>query len=126
MKTFVRCLILCLILRGSEACRESPVITDDNTTSQPTDTCSLKNVRYKNRIQGILTQHCTLCHGNITALKGINFESYEGAKAWFQLDSARILGTVRYEALLNMPPAGKIPACQIQQLELWVREGFAE
>lgn len=127
MKTFIHCLILGLIVLGVLNCQNAPTpIIEEIVPIGAPDSCGVKNVSYNNKIDAIMTKHCKQCHSGNGALKGINLESYQSNKSWFQLDSSRLLGAIRYETGTFMPPKGKIPECEIRQLETWVREGFRE
>jgi Cytochrome C oxidase, cbb3-type, subunit III len=113
------------------ACKNEPSLKpldkEPETPKVVTDTCGgLKNMTYNNKIEAIFKSYCTGCHGDNTSARGYNFEGYFNVKVWMKSDSARILGVIRHEVGYFMPPNGKVPDCQIRQLETWLREGLKE
>ncbi len=126
MKFLFQLVLSCLILRGLIACQHSPIKAMEPIVNEPPDPCGLKNVTHRNKIDSIMTAHCKQCHAGRGALKGINLEDYQSTRAWFLLDSARLMSVIRFETGVYMPPVGKIPECEIRQLETWAREGYRE
>lgn len=103
------------------ACQHAPSALVEPIIQELPDSCALKNVAYKNKIETLFITHCYACHSGRGASKGINLEGYEGLKWWINNDSMRILGVIRKG---EMPPTGKIPNCQILQLETWIQKGM--
>ncbi len=121
MKTVFQLVLFCLILRGVTACQHTPIAALEPTIQELPDTCGVKNVAYKSKIETLFSTHCYTCHSGRGASKGINFEGYGGLKWWLTNDSVRILGVIRKG---EMPPTGKIPDCQILQLQTWIQKGM--
>jgi cytochrome c5 len=121
MKSLLKFVSLSLILRGLLACQHSTMSVIEPTVKEPLDSCGVNNISYKTKIETVFTAHCYGCHSGTGASKGIDLEGYASLKWWMSNDSSRLLGVIRRG---EMPPKGKIPNCQIQQIEAWLRKGM--
>jgi Protein of unknown function (DUF1553)/Protein of unknown function (DUF1549)/Planctomycete cytochrome C len=107
---------------------------DDRKTERTTKPFTAEQVRFfENEVQSILKEHCLKCHGGGPKVKA-NFrvDSREALLRGGDLGPAvsltkpaesRLLQAIRYEEL-EMPPAGKLPAHEIEVLTKWVSDGI--
>ena len=65
---------------------------------------------------------CLDCHSNSAAGngegRGIKLENYEDVKIVIQ--NGQLMRAVRHESEYPMPPQGKLPDCEIEQLQKWI------
>ena len=107
---------------------------DDGKTERPAKPFAADQVRFfENEVRPILKERCLKCHGGGPKVKA-NFrvDSREALLRGGELGPAvslttpaesRLLQAIRYEEL-EMPPAGKLPAHEIEVLTKWVSEGI--
>jgi hypothetical protein len=118
--------LLWLALAGSLA-------AGDGKAERPSKPFTAEQLRfYETEVQPILKARCLKCHGGGPKVKA-NFrvDSREGLLRGGDLGPAvsqeapgesRLLQAIRYEEL-EMPPAGKLPAREIEVLTRWVNDG---
>ena len=85
--------------------------------------CNTINVTYSETIEPILQSNCYRCHDNANAFAGVVLEGYSNVMTYVTND--KLLGVIRHEdGFAAMPrDAGKLPDCQIEQLEIWINDG---
>ncbi len=94
-----------------------------NLTCNPGE-CDMNNITYANTISPIIQNKCTGCHSGTSPSGGVKITNYSEVKSI--TDNGSLLGTINDKAGYPiMPPAGKLPDCDIQQLEQWVNDGAA-
>ena len=101
--------------------------THDNEEELYGEECKKENLSYSEDISSIISNHCILCHSdaNYTSLGGgIPLEAYENVKNF--AESGALLGTVKHlSGYTPMPKGGaKLDDCQLEQIEIWIEEGF--
>ena len=88
---------------------------------------------YEAEVKPILTQHCLKCHGAGPKIRGgFRLDSREAVLRGGELGPAATPGDPSSSLLikainyveLEMPPAGKLPAREIEILTRWVKEGL--
>ncbi len=88
---------------------------------------------YEADVKPILTKHCLKCHGEGPKIRGgFRIDSREAVIRGGDLGAAVVPGDASQSLLvkainydeLEMPPAGKLPAGEIEILTRWVREGL--
>jgi uncharacterized membrane protein len=85
--------------------------------------CSPANVSFANEIQPILNTNCIGCHSGSTLSGGVNLSTHAGVQAVAQ--TGKLYNAVSQNGQATpMPPNGKLAACDIQKIKVWVDEGF--
>ena len=107
--------------RDGEAARTSPAFNPEQVSF------------FETQVRPILKARCLKCHGEGPKVKGgLRLDSREAVLRGGDLGPAvslsepkesRLLQAIRYEEL-EMPPAGKLPAGEIDVLTRWVKEGL--
>lgn len=90
---------------------------------QEVDCSSVTTATYQTDIVPLLTAHCYRCHRNDRQDGNVNLQGY--AQLQVYVKDGSLFGTTNHEAgWLVMPTNGvKIPACEIEQLRLWIEKG---
>ena len=88
-------------------------------------TCDTTNVTFSVTIVSVLNNNCYSCHSNATATStgsNIPLENYADVVTM----SARIIGSVKHIGSFSPMPknGGKLKACSINQLDIWIRNGM--
>ena len=87
---------------------------------------------FEKNIRPIFAQKCATCHGEQLQSAGLNLTTpegfYKGADSGPLLvgndpSNSRLLLAVGYEDKFKMPPAGKLPADEIEALTAWIKMG---
>ena len=88
---------------------------------------------YETEVRPILKAHCLKCHGEGPKIRGgFRLDSRAAvlrggdlgpAVSLREPEQSRLLKAIRYEEL-EMPPAGKLPAREIDVLTRWVKDGL--
>ncbi|MBK8491645.1 MAG: hypothetical protein IPL49_12370 [Saprospirales bacterium] len=87
------------------------------------DDCTTDNVTFAGSIAPLLKTHCEGCHGNVNPGGSIQLLNYN--QIITQVDNGKLLGAVDHQAGFKpMPPnVSKMPACYIEQIQLWINDG---
>ena len=113
-------------------CAGLPVRGDDPSRTSTTFTSDQIRL-YESEVKPILTQHCLKCHGGGPKIRGgFRLDSREAILRGGDLGPAATTGDPAHSLLvkainydeLEMPPAGKLPAREIEILTRWVKEGL--
>ncbi len=92
-----------------------------NLTCNPGQ-CDMNNIMYSNTISPIIQNNCTGCHSGGNPAGGVKITNYSEVKTL--VDNGSLSGTINDKAgYPKMPPSGKLPDCDIQQLEKWMNDG---
>ncbi len=84
--------------------------------------CDMNNITYSNTISPIIQNKCTGCHSGGNPAGGVKITNYTEVKTL--ADNGTLSGTINDKAGYPiMPPSGKLPDCDIQQLEKWMNDG---
>lgn len=95
---------------------------DNVVCQQDTGNCNPVNVSFAGDIQTILNGNCLGCHSGSAPSGGINLSSHGGVQAAAQ--SGKLYNAVSQNGQATpMPPNGKLPACDIQKIKVWVDAG---
>jgi hypothetical protein len=88
------------------------------------DPCNDTVVTYSRTVTTIL-QPCQLCHSNSEASKsgsGIKLQDYNDIM--IVVNNGKLIGSVKHEkGYAEMPKGGKLPDCEIAQLQQWIDNG---
>ena len=87
---------------------------------------------FESRVRPLLVAHCAECHtrkggepeGNLSFDSRADILGHEGLAVPGKPDESLLVGVVRYDGKLQMPPDGKLPPEAIATLEEWVRRGL--
>jgi len=98
---------------------------DNEESLYPPVPCDTTMVTYSLTVTPIIAQHCLSldCHGGNAEISGIPLDGYDNVKS--TVDNERLLGAIRHEVSFSAMPknAGKLPDCNIAQIEIWVANG---
>ena len=85
--------------------------------------CDLTNVTFSGTIKPILQASCYSCHSNGGEGGGVKLENYADVKT--TASSGKLLGTVKHLSGFQAMPqgGGKLPDCEINQLQKWIDNG---
>lgn len=87
--------------------------------------CDLTNVTFSDVIWPMLQNNCTGCHTSSNPGGGITISNYNDVAAL--VSNGMLMGTVRYEAGFSPMPANKqLSDCKIDQLQVWIDDGFPQ
>ena len=86
------------------------------------------NEFFEKRIRPVLVQNCYACHSGASAtpLGGLRVDTREGlGKVLVPGDpeASRVLQVLRYDSAVKMPPSGKLPPEQIEDVRRWIATG---
>jgi hypothetical protein len=85
------------------------------------------SVCFNTQILPLFVSNCTMtaCHNTISRADGYQFTDYAGIKPG--INNNKILKTIKAtDPGDRMPPAGPLPAAQIQLIEKWIAQGATE
>lgn len=84
--------------------------------------CDLTNITYANTIAPIIVTNCQGCHSGANPSGNLPLTNYAEVKR--SVDDGSFMGTVLAIPPYNlMPPAGRMPQCEIDKLEAWISSG---
>ncbi len=89
---------------------------------------------FENKIRPVLAKNCYACHSADakTRMGGLSLDTRDGIRAGGQrghavvpadTDASLILGALRYDGALRMPPTGKLPEEVVQDFAAWIKMG---
>jgi hypothetical protein len=88
---------------------------------------------FEKSVRPVLVKRCFQCHGKETQEAGLRLDSREAVLRGGQSgkvvtpgdpDASRLVIVLRYDADVQMPPEGKLPAKEFEALVKWVRLGL--
>ncbi len=85
------------------------------------------SICFNTQILPLFVSNCamTACHNTISKADGYQFTDYAGIKVG--INNGKILETIKAtDPGDRMPPAGPLPAAQIQLIEKWIAQGATE
>lgn len=89
------------------------------------DTCNVSDISYSQTILPIIQAECVSCHNGPNGSGNVDLSTDEAIKE--QVDSGAFFGSIHGDAGYElMPPTGKLPLCEIQQIKLWIDEGAVQ
>jgi len=83
--------------------------------------CDTLNLSYQTHILPIMSSKCQSCHGSVSPSGNLSLMTHAQIKAAEMRVRDRINRPSGDPQL--MPTSGKLPSCQIRQLELWYNQG---
>ncbi|QTN39866.1 hypothetical protein HZ996_12155 [Cryomorphaceae bacterium] len=87
--------------------------------------CDTTNVTYSEVIEPLMTQSCAFegCHGGSFPAANLDLNDYDDVKK--VADNGLLVNRINRAPgdPLLMPPAGKLPTCNIERIEAWVDAG---
>ncbi len=88
-----------------------------------TGTCDTTSVSYTASIAPIMNQHCVSCHSGSSPSGNIDLSSYASVKNYAADGS--LYGSVSHASGWSAMPqnAGKIDACSILKIQVWINKG---
>jgi len=84
--------------------------------------CDTLNLSYQTHILPIMSSKCQSCHGSVSPSGNLSLMTHAQIKAAELKVRDRINRPPSGDPQL-MPTSGKLPICQIRQLELWYNQG---
>lgn len=108
-------MIVALVIH---ACKHEPVKPKPNDNNNNNDTCNVSNVGFAAVVHPILLQNCQSCHSDQFATEDVSVSDYSDVKKI--AEDGDLLEVLKKG---TMPPAGALPACEIQKIEKWVQNG---
>ena len=89
------------------------------------DTCEVLDISYSQTILPIIQSECVSCHNGPNGSGNIDLSTDEAIKS--QVESGAFFGSIHGdEGYELMPPSGKLPLCEIQQIKLWIDAGAVQ
>lgn len=88
--------------------------------------CDTTNITWDSKISKIFQDNCVECHNSQFSYFGIRHDTYEEELKVIQ--SGRLRGAVNHSiGFIPMPfNRSKLPACELQLINLWLDHGFPE
>lgn len=89
---------------------------------QPVE-CNTVEATYQNTVVPILDSYCIRCHRDARQDGNVNLQGYNNAKSY--ANDGSLLGSMNHEPGFSPMPSsgGKVPACEIEAIRLWVTAG---
>lgn len=85
-------------------------------------TCDTTKIKYQADIKPLIDKYCTGCHFGDYAYGGINTEVYNQIKKLVD-DTLLVNALYGKNNTSLMPPDHPLPACEIDRIERWIKEG---
>jgi len=86
--------------------------------------CDTSNITYSGTIAGIFATNCTPCHNASTTSGGVNMDGYTNLQAELNANKTGLLSAIAYNSSTKMPPSYKLSACEITQINIWIKAGY--
>jgi cytochrome c551/c552 len=89
---------------------------------------------FEKKIRPVLAKSCVACHNSKVKTAGLDLSTLEGIAAGGQSgpllvkgspDSSNIWKVLSYDERLKMPPSGKLPSDQLEDVRKWILSGHA-
>lgn len=97
----------------------------NNSCVDDSTSCVYTSVSYSATIKPLVDDKCGSCHGNSKQSGGYNFSTFPGLKA--AVSNGKLYNSVAQNGqALNMPEGGKLQACEIKAIKVWVDAGAPE
>jgi hypothetical protein len=83
--------------------------------------CDTLNLSFQTHVLPIMSNKCQSCHGSVSPRGNLSLMTHAQIKA----AEVKVRDRINRPSgdLLLMPTTGKLPICQIRQLELWYNQG---
>ena len=119
--------ILIALSIGIVSCKKEKAEEQTIQNSNTAASCDSISPNYTDNISAIMSTRCSFsgCHNSGTAANGIVLETYEQVSAEAAKD--RFLGSIKGQApYTQMPLGGSLNENDIQEIECWISQGFAQ
>jgi hypothetical protein len=112
------CFLITLAALSMTACVYDS--REENNVLEPCDTTS---VTFMLTIKPILKNNCIVCHSGESPANGLDYTKYPDIVT--VASDGRLVGAINHRAGFEPMPrfAPKLPSCEIQKIEKWVRQG---
>jgi uncharacterized membrane protein len=107
---------------NSPVCTPTIITTGGGTVSTGSG-CNPANVLFATTIKPILSANCIGCHSGNTISGGVDLATHAGVQVVAQ--NGKLVHAVAQDGQATpMPQGGKLQACDIQKIKVWVEEGY--
>ena len=87
--------------------------------------CDNSNPTWSTRVWPLVEVYCKSCHSGISPDGGVRYRNFNDVKA--SVNDGGFMGTILSSPGYNpMPPAGPMPDCDIEALQIWIENGARE
>ncbi len=96
--------------------------------SQLPTACDTSNVRYSIEVKNVLDSRCNSCHAGVNASGGIRLDSYLEVKTYLDQTGTTLVSSIEQDGNASSMPQGqpRIPDCEINQIKIWIANGYPE
>ncbi len=94
---------------------------DKEEVLYPNSFCDVTNVTWSGTIQPLVQSRCATPGCHVVGGQSPDLSTYSAFKA--QVDLGRVQARAIQGTPSFMPPSGKMPNCNIQQLQTWINAG---
>lgn len=85
--------------------------------------CDTSNVRFTTVVQPIIESNCVGCHNSAVANGGVQLTNH--AQVVAAVNNKFLFENIEHRAGFKaMPPGGKMPDCNINQIRIWIADGM--
>ena len=90
--------------------------------------CDTTDVRYSTQVTDILNLRCNGCHGGASASAGIRLDNHNDIKNYLDQTGTKLVSSIEQDGNASAMPQGqpRIPDCEINQIKIWVANGYPE
>lgn len=113
-------LLVWALVAGLSACvSDGPVPATDTSLVS----CDTSVVRFSVEITDVLRRNCYECHASNIATAGVILDTYTGVRT--RVQTGQLISAVRQDGTVRPMPflRARIPLCDLNKIEKWVREG---
>ncbi len=98
----------------------------NTTCNENYGSCTTTGVTYTNFVSGLMTSHCTGCHGSVNPQGNLKLTSYAEVKAAGQ--SGQLYGSIAHAAGYSAMPKGGVALspCHVDKIKAWVDSGMPQ
>jgi hypothetical protein len=108
--------LIALVLIATNGC-----YYDKEELLYPSNFCDTSIVTWSGTIQPLITTRCATPSCHVSGAQLPDLSTYAGVRA--QADNGRIRARAIIGSPSIMPASGKLPACEIQKLDIWLQAG---
>ena len=116
MRTTLLLAFAATVLLGMNSC-----YYDNEEVLYPNNFCDTSIVTWSGTIQPLITSRCATTGCHVSGAQLPDLSTYAGVRA--QADNGRIRARAIIGSPSIMPQSGKLPACEIQKLDIWLQAG---
>jgi Planctomycete cytochrome C/Cytochrome C oxidase, cbb3-type, subunit III len=98
------------------------IVQGAQNTTNCANICDPFQFSYGTTVRAIIANNCAGCHGAVSPSAGLNLTDFNTVKIIGL--NGRLLGAIKQQPPFRpMPPVGKLPDCNIDQIVNWVNAG---